>query len=127
MFVNRILYFFYVQTVFLISQTIYAIFNVRMYNLNNTLIYKVGSVFIRRFYMDILNKIKAWAAGLTEVGVSLLALGVVLEVLFKGQNIPFWPNINIIANIQGIVSSFSSQGLVGLIAVWVLYHIITKK
>jgi len=127
MFVNRILYFFYVQTVFLISQTIYAIFNVRMYNLNNTLIYKVGSVFIRRFYMDILNKVKAWAVALTEVGVSLLALGVVLEVLFKGQNIPFWPNINIIANIQSIVASFSAQGLVGLIAVWVLYHIITKK
>jgi hypothetical protein len=77
--------------------------------------------------MDILNKIKAWAAGLTEVGVSLLALGVVLEVLFKGQNIPFWPNINIIANIQSVVASFSAQGLVGLIAVWVLYHIITKK
>ena len=55
--------------------------------------------------MDILNKIKAWAAGLTEVGVSLLALGVVLEVLFKGQNIPFWPNINIIANIQSIIGS----------------------
>ena len=77
--------------------------------------------------MEILNKVKAWAAGLTEVGVSLLALGVVLEVLFKGQNIPFWPNINIIANIQNIVASFSAQGLVGLIAVWVLYHIITKK
>jgi hypothetical protein len=77
--------------------------------------------------MDILNKVKAWAVALTEVGVSLLALGVVLEVLFKGQNIPFWPNINIIANIQSIVASFSAQGLVGLIAVWVLYHIITKK
>ena len=115
------------STVFLISQTIYAVFMFCIRYLNNTLIYKVGSVFIRRFYMDILNKIKAWAAGLTEVGVSLLALGVVLEVLFKGQNIPFWPNINIIANIQSIVATFSAQGLVGLIAVWVLYHIITKK
>ena len=49
--------------------------------------------------MDILNKVKAWASALTEAGISLIALGVVLEVLFNGQNIPFWPNINIIANI----------------------------
>ena len=33
--------------------------------------------------MDFLNKIGSWANQLTEVGVSLIALGVVLEVLFK--------------------------------------------
>ena len=38
--------------------------------------------------MDILNKVKAWAS-LTEAGISLIALGVVLEVLFNGQNIPW--------------------------------------
>ena len=77
--------------------------------------------------MDILNKVKAWASALTEAGISLIALGVVLEVLFNGQNIPFWPNINIISNIQGIVAGFSAQGLVGLVAVWVLYTIFNKK
>jgi hypothetical protein len=77
--------------------------------------------------MDILNKIKAWASSLTEAGISLIALGVVLEVLFNGQNIPFWPNVNIVGNIQDIVAGFSAQGLVGLVAVWVLYSIFTKK
>jgi len=77
--------------------------------------------------MDILNKIKDWASSLTEAGISLIALGVVLEVLFNGQNIPFWPNVNIIGNIQDIVAGFSAQGLVGLVAVWVLYSIFTKK
>jgi len=77
--------------------------------------------------MDILNKVKAWASALTEAGISLIALGVVLEVLFNGQNIPFWPNINIIANIQSIIAGFSAQGLLGLVAIWVLYHIFTKK
>jgi len=32
--------------------------------------------------MDILNKVKAWASALTEAGISLIALGVVLQVLF---------------------------------------------
>jgi hypothetical protein len=77
--------------------------------------------------MEILTKIKGWAHALTEVGVSLLALGIVLEVLFNGQNIPFWPNINIISNVQSIVAGFSAQGLVGLVAIWVLYHIYNRK
>tara|TARA_B100001109_G_C18741047_1_gene416602 strand:- start:312 stop:545 length:234 start_codon:yes stop_codon:yes gene_type:complete len=77
--------------------------------------------------MDILTKVKNWASALAEVGVSLIALGVILEVLFNGQNIPFWPNINVIGNIQNIVAGFSAQGLVGLVAVWVLYSIYTKK
>ena len=77
--------------------------------------------------MDIVKTIKGWAAGLTDLGVSLIALGVVAEVLFNGQGIPFWPNISVIGNIQGIIAGFSEQGLIGLVAIWVLYHIFNKK
>ena len=77
--------------------------------------------------MEILNKFRTWASALAEVGVSLIALGIVLEVLFNGQGIPFWPNINVIGIVQSIIAGFSAQGLVGLVAVWVLYSIYTKK
>ena len=77
--------------------------------------------------MEIINKIKGWAAALADVGVSLIALGIVLEVLFSGQNVPFWPDISVIGNAQNIIAGFSAQGLVGLVAVWVLYSIYTKK
>ena len=77
--------------------------------------------------MDILNNIKGWASQLTDVAVSLLALGIVLEVLFSGQNIPFWPDISILSNVQTIIAGFSAQGLVGLVAIWVLYHIYKSK
>ena len=77
--------------------------------------------------MEILTRVKGWAGALTDVGVSLLSLGIILEVLFNGQNIPFWPNINIIGNIQDIIAGFSAQGLVGLVAIWVLYSIYNKK
>tara|TARA_B100001057_G_scaffold18149_1_gene16764 strand:- start:315 stop:548 length:234 start_codon:yes stop_codon:yes gene_type:complete len=77
--------------------------------------------------MDIIKSIKTWANSITEIGVSLIALGIVLEVLFNGQNIPFWPDINIIQNITGIITALSAQGLVGLVAVWILYHIYNKK
>ena len=81
----------------------------------------------RRSIMDIIKSIKTWANSITEIGVSLIALGIVLEVLFNGQNIPFWPDINIISNITGIITALSAQGLVGLVAVWILYHIYNKK
>jgi len=77
--------------------------------------------------MEIITKIKGWAAALADVGVSLIALGIVLEVLFGGQNVPFWPDVSVISNVQSIIAGFSAQGLVGLVAVWVLYSIYTKK
>ena len=77
--------------------------------------------------MEIINKIKDWSSALADVGVSLIALGIVLEVLFSGQNIPFWPNISVIGNVQGILAGFSDQGLIGLVAVWILYHIYKSK
>ena len=77
--------------------------------------------------MEIISKIKSWAAALADVGVSLIALGIVLEVLFSGQNVPFWPDISVIANVQNIIAGFSAQGLVGLVAIWVSYSIYTKK
>ena len=38
--------------------------------------------------MEAIDKIKSWASALADVGVSLIALGIVLEVLFTGQTIP---------------------------------------
>ena len=77
--------------------------------------------------MEILNKVKGWAHAITEVGISVIALGIVLEILFKGQGIPFWPNISVVDNITAMVTALSAQGLVGLVAVWVLYHIYNRK
>jgi hypothetical protein len=77
--------------------------------------------------MDIIDSIKKWASALADVGVSLIALGVVLEILFNGQGIPFWPNISVIDNITGVLAGLSAQGLLGIVAVWVLYNIYKSK
>ena len=77
--------------------------------------------------MEILSKIKGWAGSITEVGISFISLAIVLEILFNGQNIPFWPDINVVSNITAMISGLSAQGLVGLVAVWVLYHIYNRK
>ena len=77
--------------------------------------------------MDYLKSVKDWAKGIADVGVSLIALGIVLEILFNGQGIPFWPKVSVIGNVQGVLQGFSDQGLIGLVAVWILYHIYNRK
>jgi|TARA_B100000780_G_C20729406_1_gene289831 hypothetical protein len=77
--------------------------------------------------MELITKVKSWAAALAEVGVSLIGLGIVLEILFGGMNIPFWPNVNVTQNILGLLSNFSDQGLVGLVALAVLWTIWNRK
>jgi hypothetical protein len=39
----------------------------------------------KEIIMEFLKKIGSWAKSLTEIGISIIALGVVLEVLFKGM------------------------------------------
>ena len=77
--------------------------------------------------MDIMLKVKGWAKTLADVGVSLIALGIVFEILFNGHGIPFWPHISVIGNVQGVLLGFSDKGLLGLVAVWILYHIYSRK
>ena len=58
---------------------------------------------------------------LTETGVALLALGIVMQVIF-GKVVPFVGG-DIIGNITAIVASLGAQGLVGLVALGVIYAI----
>tara|TARA_R100000482_G_scaffold123754_1_gene74504 strand:- start:425 stop:661 length:237 start_codon:yes stop_codon:yes gene_type:complete len=78
--------------------------------------------------MEILNKVKTWAGALAEVGISVAALMIVLEVLGLSSTVmPFLPTASVISNVSGIIATLGSQGLVGLVAVWVLYEIWNRK
>jgi|TARA_R110000744_G_scaffold352389_2_gene458447 hypothetical protein len=72
-----------------------------------------------------LEKATGWIRSLTEAGLALIALGVVLQILF-GAAVPFI-GLDIVGSVVGIVKSLGSEGLVGLVAVWVLYSIYSKK
>jgi|TARA_B100002019_G_C21274667_1_gene604611 hypothetical protein len=77
--------------------------------------------------MEMLKQIGNWVNSLTEIGISLVALGVVLDVLFGGVGIPFWPEITVVDNIMAILGSLSAEGLLGLVGAFVLYNILQKK
>ena len=78
--------------------------------------------------MEILNKVKTWAGALAEVGISVAALMIVIEVLGLSSALtPFLPTASVISNVSGIIAMLGAQGLVGLVAVWVLYEIWNRK
>lgn len=76
--------------------------------------------------MDILKTVKGWASALADLGISIAALMLVLEVLGLGA-IPFLPEVSIIANVSGMLNTLGAEGLMGLVAIWILYAIWNKK
>jgi hypothetical protein len=75
--------------------------------------------------MEYLQKATGWAKQLVELGVSVLALAVVLQVLF-GTSAAFFP-VDVVGNVIGVTKALGSEGLVGLVAAWVLLSILSKK
>ena len=71
------------------------------------------------------DRVLGWNRSLTEVGLALIALGVVLQVIF-GATIPFL-GLDIVGSVVALVSKLGSEGLVGLVAIWVLWGIYSKK
>ena len=77
--------------------------------------------------MEILTRVRSWAGGLADLGVSIAALAIVIEVLGLGS-MPFMPaEMSVITNISNIMTNLGSQGVIGLVAVWILYEIWQKR
>jgi hypothetical protein len=74
--------------------------------------------------MDILNSIKAWIAGLTEIGLMLLALAIVASLLVGGA-VPFFGGV--VGNIVNLVKDLGTNGLVGLIALGIILWLFSKR
>ena len=71
-----------------------------------------------------LDKVTGWMRSLTDAGLALIALGVVLQILF-GAAVPFI-GLDVVGSVVALVKSLGSEGLVGLVAIWVLWGIYSK-
>ena len=68
---------------------------------------------------------KTLIGGLTDLGLTLLGLGIVCALLVGGTNIPFFGNVA--ANITAFVKDLGSQGLVGLIALGFILWLFSNR
>ncbi len=70
------------------------------------------------------NDMAKWIKTVTEAGVALLGLAIIVQVLF-GNAVPFIGG-DVIGSIAGIITSLGTQGLVGLVVLAVIYAIFNK-
>ena len=71
-----------------------------------------------------LEQISGWIKQVTNIGLGLIALGVVLQILF-GSAVPFL-GLDVVGSVVTLVKALGSEGLVGLVAIWVLWGIYSK-
>ena len=61
---------------------------------------------------------KTWLTELTELGLLLVSLGVIIQIPFVG---------NVVGNLTALIAALGEQGLVGLIAIAVILHLFNKR
>lgn len=78
--------------------------------------------------MHFIDSIRRWVGSIAELGISIIALGVILQILFGDDTgaIPFLP-MDILGSVVGFVQTLGSEGLVGLVALGILWWAYGKR
>ena len=72
----------------------------------------------------LMDNIIGWVRKLTEAGVAVIALAVVVQIIF-GADAAFLPG-DILGSLTGIISALGGDNLVGLVAAFLIYKIFTR-
>ena len=75
--------------------------------------------------MEILEKVKRWLTQITEMGLLLVALGIVLQILF-GRTVAFITG-DIVGNLIALIQALGENGIVGLIALAIILWLFSKR
>jgi hypothetical protein len=74
--------------------------------------------------MELMDKAKAWIVKITELGLLLVALGIVLQMLF-GTNVAFMGDV--VGNLVKLLNALGSNGVVGLVAIAIILYLFNRK
>jgi len=73
---------------------------------------------------SMIDKLKKWIAQITELGLLLVALAIVLQILI-GNNLPFFGDV--VNNLTNLIGNLGDDGLVGLIAIGIILWLFAKR
>jgi len=71
-----------------------------------------------------IETVKGWVAELTELGLLLIALAIVLGILV-GANLPFFGTVT--ANMMALVKDLGANGLIGLITLGIILWLFSNR
>jgi hypothetical protein len=71
-----------------------------------------------------IEKAKRWLGQITELGLLLIALAIVLQILV-GPQLAFFDNV--VSNLINIISQLGDNGVVGLIAIAIILWLFAKR
>ncbi|MCD6391922.1 MAG: hypothetical protein J7M40_00275 [Planctomycetes bacterium] len=74
--------------------------------------------------MQFLTEIKKWLGEITEILLLLIAVAIAAEILFGGA-VPFFGGV--IANLTALIDSLGENGLVGLIAMTIIFFLFYRR
>jgi hypothetical protein len=72
---------------------------------------------------NIFGIIKGFFSGVTDLLMTLLSVGILVQVLFGGAVF----GIDVVGNVTALIESLGNSGFVGLLAVIILVKLIDKK
>ena len=75
--------------------------------------------------MEMFDKVKTWILKITELGLLLVALAIVLQMLF-GNAVPFLGG-DVVGNLLKLLAALGSNGVVGLVAIAVILYLFNRK
>jgi len=75
--------------------------------------------------MEMFDKAKAWILRITELGLLLVALAIVLQMLF-GTAVPFLGG-DVVGNLLKLLAALGSNGVVGLVAIAIILYLFNRK
>ena len=74
--------------------------------------------------MQYLDTVKGWLRSVTEVGLLLVALFIVIQLLFGAS---WFASSNIVANLIALIKALGDNGVVGLIALAIILWLFSKR
>tara|TARA_B100000287_G_scaffold303828_1_gene286984 strand:- start:162 stop:386 length:225 start_codon:yes stop_codon:yes gene_type:complete len=72
---------------------------------------------------NIFGTIKKFFGGVSDLLVTLLTVGVLVQILFGGAVF----GIDVVGNVTGLIESLGNSGFVGLLAVIILVKLLDRK
>ncbi len=75
--------------------------------------------------MQAFTFVKSWARELMDILLLFIGLGVLVQIIFGSASVGFFGGIT--ANLMSFVTQLGEGGFVGLIALFVIIAVMTKK